>query len=79
LGISMSQIAAAAGIGRATLYKYFPDVERVVAAWHNRQVADHWPGWPPSASSRGTARSGCATSSRRTGGSASNAGSTARM
>src|SRR5215212_11769578 len=37
----MSQMAAAAGIGRATLYKYFPDVEQVVAAWHDRQVADH--------------------------------------
>jgi len=28
----MSQIAAAAGIGRATLYKYFPDIEARDAA-----------------------------------------------
>jgi AcrR family transcriptional regulator len=39
--VSMSHIAAAAGIGRATLYKYFPDVEQVMAAWHERQVAAH--------------------------------------
>ena len=41
LALSMSEIAAAAGIGRATLYKYFPDVGQVVAAWHERQVAAH--------------------------------------
>jgi AcrR family transcriptional regulator len=41
LSVTMSQIAAAAGIGRATLYKYFPDVEHVLAAWHDRQVAAH--------------------------------------
>ena len=33
LSLSMSEIAAAADIGRATLYKYFPDVEHVLAAW----------------------------------------------
>ena len=27
-GVTMSQVAEDAGIGRATLYKYFPDVER---------------------------------------------------
>jgi len=37
----MSQIAAETGIGRATLYKYFPDVEAILAAWHERQVARH--------------------------------------
>jgi AcrR family transcriptional regulator len=37
----MSQIAQAAGIGRATLYKYFPDVEAILFAWHERQVASH--------------------------------------
>jgi AcrR family transcriptional regulator len=39
--VTMSQIAAATGIGRATLYKYFPDVEAILAAWHQRQVARH--------------------------------------
>jgi AcrR family transcriptional regulator len=37
----MSQIAAAAGIGRATLYKYFPDVEAILVAWHERHIARH--------------------------------------
>jgi AcrR family transcriptional regulator len=37
----MSKIAAATGIGRATLYKYFPDVEALLAAWHQRQIARH--------------------------------------
>ena len=39
--LTMSQIAERAGIGRATLYKYFADVEQVLAAWHERQVAGH--------------------------------------
>ena len=39
--VTMSQIAAAAGIGRATLYKYFPDVEAILVAWHERQIALH--------------------------------------
>ncbi|MFD7323189.1 TetR/AcrR family transcriptional regulator [Streptomyces sp. NPDC059875] len=39
--VTMSQIAAQAGIGRATLYKYFSDVEAVLLAWHERQVAGH--------------------------------------
>lgn len=33
--------AGVSGIGRATLYKYFPDVEAVFVAWHERQVAQH--------------------------------------
>ncbi|WP_181698951.1 TetR/AcrR family transcriptional regulator [Nocardia sp. GTS18] len=37
----MSEIAERAGIGRATLYKYFPDVEAILAAWHLRQVTRH--------------------------------------
>jgi AcrR family transcriptional regulator len=41
LSVTMSQIAATAGIGRATLYKYFPDVEAVLLAWHERQIATH--------------------------------------
>jgi AcrR family transcriptional regulator len=39
--VTMSQIAQRAGIGRATLYKYFPDVEAVLTAWHERQVTRH--------------------------------------
>jgi AcrR family transcriptional regulator len=39
--VTMSQIAEEAGIGRATLYKYFPDVEAILLAWHERQVAGH--------------------------------------
>jgi AcrR family transcriptional regulator len=38
---TMSEIADTAGIGRATLYKYFPDLEAVLSAWHERQVAKH--------------------------------------
>jgi AcrR family transcriptional regulator len=37
----MSQIAEQAGIGRATLYKYFPDVEAILTAWHERHIAGH--------------------------------------
>jgi AcrR family transcriptional regulator len=39
--VTMSQIAAQTGIGRATLYKYFPDVEAILVAWHERQIARH--------------------------------------
>lgn len=39
--VTMSQIAESAGIGRATLYKYFPDVESILAAWHERQIGAH--------------------------------------
>lgn len=41
LSVTMSDIAERAGIGRATLYKYFPDVEAVLLAWHDRQVDAH--------------------------------------
>jgi AcrR family transcriptional regulator len=40
-GVTMSQIAERTGIGRATLYKYFPDVEAILLAWHERQVDAH--------------------------------------
>jgi AcrR family transcriptional regulator len=39
--VTMSQIAEETGIGRATLYKYFPDVEAILVAWHERQVTGH--------------------------------------
>jgi len=41
LSVTMTQIAEATGIGRATLYKYFPDVEAILYAWHDRHVASH--------------------------------------
>jgi AcrR family transcriptional regulator len=39
--VTMSEIAQETGIGRATLYKYFPDVEAVLHAWHERQIGRH--------------------------------------
>lgn len=41
MSVTMTQIAEKTGIGRATLYKYFPDVEAILAAHHERHVADH--------------------------------------
>lgn len=40
-GVTMSEIADKTGIGRATLYKYFPDVESILRAWHERHIAGH--------------------------------------
>ena len=40
--VTMSQIADETGIGRATLYKYFPGVEEILLAWHEQQVARHF-------------------------------------
>ena len=34
--VTMSRIARETGIGRATLYHYFPDVDAVLTAWHQR-------------------------------------------
>lgn len=41
VALTMSQIAERAGIGRATLYKYFPDVQAVLTVWHERQITIH--------------------------------------
>ncbi|MBA3292663.1 MAG: TetR/AcrR family transcriptional regulator [Geodermatophilaceae bacterium] len=41
LSVTMSQIAEETGIGRATLYKYFPDGEAILLAWHERQITAH--------------------------------------
>ena len=41
LSVTMSQIAEETGIGRATLYKYFSDVEAILVAWHEGHVSDH--------------------------------------
>jgi AcrR family transcriptional regulator len=39
--VTMADIAARAGIGRATLYKYFADAEAILRAWHEREIAGH--------------------------------------
>jgi len=39
--VTMSRTAEETGIGRATLYKYFPDVEAILLAWHERHVTGH--------------------------------------
>ena len=39
--VTMSRVAEEAGIGRATLYKYFSDLESILQAWHERQAASH--------------------------------------
>ena len=41
LALTMSQVAKGAGIGRATLYKYFTDVESILVAHHARHVEGH--------------------------------------
>jgi AcrR family transcriptional regulator len=40
-GVTMSAIAERTGVGRATLYKYFPDVEAILLAWHERKITGH--------------------------------------
>lgn len=40
-GLRMSHLAETTGIGRATLYGYFADLDAVLLAWHERQVARH--------------------------------------
>lgn len=39
--VTMSQIAEQSGIGRATLYKYFSDLQSIFVAWHERLVSAH--------------------------------------
>jgi len=41
LALTMSQVAKAAGIGRATLYKYFTDVESILITHHAQHVEGH--------------------------------------
>ena len=41
LSVTMSRVAEETGIGRATLYKYFRDVEAILLAWHERQITRH--------------------------------------
>jgi AcrR family transcriptional regulator len=40
-GVTMAQIADRTGIGRATLYKYFPDVDAILHSWHGQHVDSH--------------------------------------
>jgi AcrR family transcriptional regulator len=39
--VTMSRIAKDSRIGRATLYKYFPDLESILLAWHEQQISHH--------------------------------------
>jgi AcrR family transcriptional regulator len=39
--VRMSDVAEKTGIGRATLYKYFADVDAILVAWHQRQISRH--------------------------------------
>lgn len=39
--VSMSAVAERSGIGRATLYRYFPTLDAVLGAWHQREVDRH--------------------------------------
>lgn len=41
LSVTMSGIADESGIGRATLYKYFPDVQSILLAWHEQMITSH--------------------------------------
>lgn len=41
LGVTMGEVAERAGIGRATLYKYFGGVEEILVAAHTRHVGAH--------------------------------------
>lgn len=54
LSVTMSLIAERTTIGRATLYKYFPDIETILLAWHERQVAEHLAQLAQLADERGT-------------------------
>ncbi|MBZ5736399.1 TetR/AcrR family transcriptional regulator [Nocardioides sp. TRM66260-LWL] len=40
-GLSMSQIADRVEISRATLYRYFPDVDSILVEWHTDKVHAH--------------------------------------
>ncbi|WP_433862020.1 TetR/AcrR family transcriptional regulator [Streptomyces sp. L7] len=40
-GLTMTALAEASGVGRATLYRYVPDVGSALEAWQQREVANH--------------------------------------
>jgi len=52
--VTMTEVAERSGIGRATLYKYFPDVEAVLVAWHQRQISQHLAQLTQAAGTEGT-------------------------
>ena len=39
--LTMTSLANAAGVGRATLYKYVPDTESAIRSWQEREMARH--------------------------------------
>lgn len=39
--LTMSKIAEDAGVSRATLYRYFSDVEAILVVWHDAQITAH--------------------------------------
>jgi AcrR family transcriptional regulator len=39
--VTMTEVAKQTGVGRATLYKYFDDVQAILVAWHEQQIAGH--------------------------------------
>lgn len=41
MSVTMSRVALEVGIGRATLYKYFSDVETILHARHEQHVLEH--------------------------------------
>lgn len=41
MSVPVAAIAERVGIGPATFYKYFPDVESILVAWHARDFAAH--------------------------------------
>ena len=54
--VTMAEIAERAGIGRATLYRYFRDAESVLRAWHDREIGRHVAEIAAAAGGPGTAR-----------------------
>lgn len=40
--VTMLKVAEETGIGRATLYKYFPDIDSILVAWHQQRVEEHF-------------------------------------
>ena len=39
--LTMSAVVDGAGIGRATLYRYFADIDTLLSAWHEREIERH--------------------------------------